>query len=195
MAAFGMNGRGSELINPVSFHTNLVSISGVVNINGLEGFALSKDPLTAVIGDSTIAIQLRKLFDYCATPCRFSISGGFVIGSKIIHCIIPELCPMVDINHIGISLYNIHPNDYFPPGNNWEAYIGKVPVGKPNPSPRGAGRNAWHADQILCAIGFYARLYEEWQATNGNPGIQAFLKLDISKGTSGIPRILDKALW
>ena len=195
MDKFGMNIRNSLLVNQDIFINNINRISKLVDINGLDEFSLLDGSLTKKINDSTISIELGKLFDYCAKPGNFSISGGFVIGSKVSHCIIPQLCPMVDTAHIGISLYNIHQDDYLPPGNNWKTYIGKTPFGKPNPSPRGAGRNSWKTDQILCAVGFYARLYEAWQAKNGNPGINAFLELDSSNRMSGIPRILDKVLW
>lgn len=195
MITFGMDSRKSSLVDQDKFSNHLNSIPEIININGLENFSLSNGSLTRKIDNSTVAIELGKLFDYCAKPGNFSVSGGFVIGSKVSHCIIPQLCPMVDITHIGISLYNIHQDDYLPPGNNWKAYIVKTPFGKPNPSPRGAGRNSWKTDQILCAIGLYARLHEEWQDKNGNPGVNAFLELDSPNIMSGIPRILDKVLW
>jgi len=65
----------------------------------------------------------------------------------------------------------------------------------PNPSPCGAGAQNWGSSQLLCAIGFYERIYEEWQTRNSQPGLQAFLTLDSSRGTTGVPRVVDKIMW
>lgn len=192
---FNMNARASKLVEITTFHTNIQNILNNVDVDCLNCFDISKNPLSVQYETSTVANELKKLFNYCASPGTFSNSGGFVIGSKVIHCIFPHICPMIDAHHIGISLNRIHVDDYLPPGNNWKDYLGYSPNGKLNPSTQGAGRNYWKDDQYLCSIGFYARIYEQWQKDNGNPGKDAFLKLDISDHCSCIPRIIEKALW
>jgi hypothetical protein len=44
-------------------------------------------------------------------------------------------------------------------------------------------------------MGINQHIYELWQAANRNPGYSAFLALDPTPGTTGIPRIIDKGLW
>ena len=135
------------------------------------------------------------MFDYCASRGQFSESGGYVIGSKICHCILPELCIMLDSIHITISLYNVASGKYLPPGNNWYSYLGREEISVVNPSPRGAGRDSWDCYRFTQAIAFYERIYSDWQIANGNPGYAAFLNLDPIAGTMGVPRIIDKVLW
>ena len=104
---------------------------------------------------------------------------------------------MIDGKHTGVSYYNIARTTYAPPMNivNWSRWIGHQIAGVPNPSPRGAGRNSWGPDQFIAAIGANQRIYETWQELNGNPGFGAFLELDPTPGTTGIPRIIDKVFW
>ncbi len=192
---FNMNARASKLVEIRTFQLNIQQISRNINMQCLEFFDISVSPLTAVCGNSTVANELKELFNYCATPGKFSKSGGFVIGSKVCHCLLPHICPMIDAHHIGISLNRIHADDYFPPGNSWEDYLGYSPHGKLNPSSQGAGRHSWKDDQFLCAIGFYVRIYHEWQKENGDPGMDAFLRLDTINHFSGVPRVIEKALW
>lgn len=192
---FNMNARASKLVELKTFHSNMQQIPRNIDMQYLDSFDMYVSPLTTACGNSTVANELKELFNYCATPGKFSTSGGFVIGSKVSHCILPHICPMIDAHHIGISLNRIHADDYFPPGNSWEDYLGYSPKGKLNPSSQGAGRHSWKDDQFLCAIGFYARIYQEWQKENGNQGIDAFLKLDTINHFSGVPRVIEKALW
>lgn len=192
---FNMNARASKLVELKTFHLNMQHISTNINMQCLDGFDMSVSPLTAACGNSTIADELKELFNYCAAPGIFSNSGGFVIGSKVAHCLLPHICPMIDAHHVGISLNRIYADDYFPPGNSWEDYLGYSPKRKPNPSTQGAGRCSWKDDQFLCAIGFYAHVYQKWQKENGNPGMDAFLELDTVDCYSGIPRIIEKAMW
>ena len=184
--SFGMNARNSELVAPAVFAANLADLPAVPLL------AAVPFPIGTI---AAIEPQLRTIFNCCAAPGTFSKSGGFVIGSKTAHCVLPDLCPMLDNEHIGKSLYNIAREQYLPPGNNWAAYLGRPVVNPPNPSPRGAGRNNWDAHRFTQAIGFYEALYSDWQAANGNLGIGAFLGLDPTAGTTGIFRVLDKVLW
>lgn len=195
LSNFNMNARASKLVEITTFHMNVQKILKNIDVDYLNCFDISVSPLSVQCGTSTVADELKKLFNYCASPGIFSNSGGFVIGSKVIHCIFPHICPMIDAHHIGISLNRIHADDYFPPGNSWKDYLGYSPIGKLNPSTQGAGRNSWKVDQFLCSIGFYSRIYQQWQRDNGEPGIDAFLKLDVRNHCSGIPRIIEKALW
>lgn len=190
---FGM--RSYQLTPPVVYSRNLFELTVSVDVEGLSRFTPDQGQLTTLIGNSTVAQELGKLFDFCSKWRHFSEAGGIVVGSKVAHAILPELCPMIDTRHIGISLFNIAPGEYLPPGDSWDEYLGYTPRGKINPSPRGGSRNRWRKDQFLCANGFYARIYHEWQEANGNPGMTAFLFLDPVQGTTGIPRLLEKVFW
>ena len=192
---FGMDARKSQLAPATIFDMNISQIPDIANIEWLSRFQLSEESLSKSGGSSTVAEQIGKLFDFCADRGRFSESGGFVIGTKVAHCVLPEVIPMIDISHIGISLYNVPRKEYLPPGDVWRRYIGYEPRGKPNPSPNGAGRNSWKSDQILCAIGFYTRIYRDWLAFDEGNNLEKFLALDRSNGATGIPRLLDKVLW
>lgn len=192
---FNMNARASKLVELKTFHSNMQQITRQIDMQCLEDFDISISPLTAACGNSTASNELKELFNYCATSGNFSISGGFVIGSKVAHCLLPHICPMIDAHHIGISLNRILADDYFPPGDSWEDYLGYSPKGKLNPSTQGAGRHSWKDDQFLCTIGFYSHIYQQWQNENGNPGMDSFLRLDAINNCSGITRIIEKALW
>ena len=194
MQQFGMQARASVLTEPKIFASKLFELTLNVDIDGLSSFTPDQGPLTTKLGNSTVAQELGKLFDFCSKWGHFSEAGGIVIGSKVAHAILPELCPMIDTSH-GISLYNVASGEYLPPGDSWDEYLGYTLEGKPNPSPRGSGRYQWAKDHFLCAIGFYARIYHDWQEANGCPGMTAFLSLDPVQGTTGIPRLLDKVFW
>lgn len=195
MDDFGMNSRASELVGFEIFNLNLKDATANIDLESLENFDISCNSLSTAFGCSTARDELKELFNYCSSPGRFSESGGFVIGTKVAHCLLPHICPMIDGRHIGISLNNIHENDYYPPGNSWVNYLGYSPQKKTNPSPKGEGRYSWKDTQFLCAIGFYVQVYKEWQKEHDNPGIDTFLDLDSNNYVSGIPRIIDKALW
>jgi len=112
------------------------------------------------------------------------------------HCFFPELVPMIDGKHTGISYYNIIPASYKPPiGQTWAEWLAHSLKGLPNPSPRGAGRNSWGSDQLLCAIGANQAIYEAWRMASGSSNLASFMVLDPTPGTTGIPRIVDKILW
>ena len=126
-------------------------------------------------------------------PGNLTLSGGFVIASKTMHFILPELFIMIDGSHIGISLYNIQ--DYNPwteDGRNWLDVIPDYSGRKPNPSPRGLGRKSWDSERYCIALMYYKRIYNEW-IHEANSTHQAFLELDENPNT--VTRITDKALW
>lgn len=192
---FGMNSRKSSLTNINIFYKNIKYLNNLCNLSELSNFPIESYTINKPLGNSNVIDQITNLFNFSSKPKIFSDSGGFVIASKVAHCIIPELLPMIDISHIGISLYNIHKDDYLPPTGDWIQYLGYKPKNKLNPSPRGAGRNYWNIDQYLCAIGLYARIYNIWQKIKNNPGKKDFLSLDPLDGATGIPRVLDKVFW
>ena len=192
---FGMNSRGSELVSLKEFTANLIEIPKRVKIQIISALKVPTGGLNVSIAGSNVEGEIRALFDYCDSPGIFSKSGGFVIGSKVAHCILPELCPMLDTTHIAMSLYNVALSEYLPPGNNWHAYLGRQERSPVNPSPRGAGRYIWDSYRFTQAIAFYERIYFDWQIANGNPGLTEFLKLDPVSGTTGVPRVIDKVLW
>lgn len=145
----------------------------------------------------TLSIGLRVLYNKFAELGSVTESGGYVAASKTLHCLFPDLAPMIDGEHAGISYFNIDRASYLPPLGlvGWATWIGMPLKGVPNPSPRGAGRTAWQWQQFVAAIGVNQHIYELWQLANGNPGFQALLALDPTPGTTGIPRIIDKGLW
>lgn len=193
-----MNARASQLVPINAFHTSLSSLANQFAVDAILGVKIPTNGLDVLIGGdgrSTLTAALSGLYNYCRTAGRFTDSGGFVVASKLLHCLYPDLAPMIDGQHTGISYYNIVRVQYLPPSSSWVAYIGYQPKGVPNPSPRGAGRHSWQSHQFLCAIGVSETIYTNWQVANNNPGLSGFLGLDKTPGTTGVPRVLDKVLW
>ena len=193
---FGM-GRNSQLMRcDDAFAQSLAQLSMVAPVDAILLHNIPTDGLNVrITPEKTLSQCLGDLFDHCSKAGKFSASGGFVIASKTLHCLFPDLVPMIDGEHTGISYYNICRRLYLPPGGDWTAYLGYEFDGIPNPSPRGGGSGGWKRDQFLCAIGMNETIYQKWQSTNGNPGRAAFLDLDYAEGTTGVPRVVDKALW
>ncbi|MCK4726359.1 MAG: hypothetical protein KAT29_11165, partial [Anaerolineales bacterium] len=200
LIAYGMNARNSQLVSPPAFQAVIEGLIGA-SLDWINSFAL---PLpmapVALMNPQTglsLSNELTNIYNTLSSPGSVTVSGGFVAASKAAHCLFPNLAPMIDGAHTGISYYNIARVTYTPPLGivNWVGWIGHQIAGVPNPSPRGAGRRSWGADQFLAAIGVNQHIYEMWYVANGNPGLQAFLKLDPVHGTAGIPRIIDKVLW
>lgn len=200
LTAYGMNARNSKLVAPSAFQTAIEHLNRA-SLDWINGFAL---PLpmapVALINPQTglsLSNELTTIYNILSAPGSVTESGGFVAASKAAHCLFPNLAPMIDGKHTGVSYYNIARTTYAPPMNivNWSRWIGHQIAGVPNPSPRGAGRNSWGPDQFIAAIGANQRIYETWQELNGNPGFGAFLELDPTPGTTGIPRIIDKVFW
>jgi len=200
LKAFGMNLRTSKLIAPVGFQ-GVLSALGPATVNWVADLAL---PLTAPPANlvssatgETLSAELRLLYNVFAEPGSVTESGGYVAASKTMHCLFPELAPMIDGRHSGISYYNIDRVTYVPPLGilSWETWVGERVGRVPNPSPRGDGRYEWKWQNFVAAVGVNQRIYELWQLAHGNPGLKAFLALDPTPGTTGIPRIIDKGLW
>ena len=200
LIAYGMNARSSQLVPSQAFQAVIEGLIGA-SLDWINRFAL---PLpmapVALINPQTglsLSNELTNIYNILSAPSSVTVSGGFVAASKTAHCLFPNLCLMIDGAHTGISYYNIDRATYTPPLGivEWSGWIGHQIMGVPNPSPRGAGRRSWGADQFLAAIGVNQHIFEIWDAANGNAGLGAFLALDPVSGTTGIPRIIDKVLW
>lgn len=190
---FGMNARQSQL-------TEISSFSKVIkeSIPIFEEILKHKKVITNL--DFTIDNESRKLYKLIcdiynrfSEPAKLSYSGGFVIASKTLHFVLPDLFIMIDGAHIGISLYHI--TDYQPlvdEGKDWYAVIPGYSGKKPNPSPRGQGRASWDSERYCIALLFYKRIYHDWlKAFKVNH--QSFLELD--EKSCLVSRIIDKTMW
>jgi hypothetical protein len=200
LIAFGMNARNSELVPLPAIQQTLAGINPAV-VNWVAGIPLplSVPPANLVnpATDTTLSAELQSIYNALAAPGSVTLSGGYVSASKAVHCLFPELAPMIDGAHTGISYYNTVRATYKPPLGlvDWAAWIGAPIPGVANPSPRGAGRHAWQWPQFMAAVGVNQHIYELWQVAKGHPGFPAFLAIDPTPGTTGIPRIIDKGLW
>ena len=200
LAAFGMNAQGSMLVGlPVLAQTLRSLPPG--SVQWIEGIALPLNQAPSRIMNphtgQSLAAELGGLFTTLSAPGLVSSSGGFVAASKTLHCLFPNLAPMIDGRHSGISYFHILRATYTAPTGavNWASWLGHPMVGVPNPSPRGAGRLNWDASRFMAALGINQHIYELWQGGNGHPGPRPFMALDPTRGTTGIPRIVDKLLW
>ncbi|UQS17561.1 hypothetical protein [Pseudomonas sp. HS6] len=199
LAAFGMNKQSSALVKPhIMAHTlkNLQQAS----LKWIEHITLPISAPCNTINPNTgksLSLELSVLYTTLSAPGAITVSGGFVAASKTMHCLFPNLAPMIDGRHSGLSYFHILQSTYTPPLGikDWVDWVGAPLPGVPNPSPRGAGRYNWDAARFLAAIAVNQHIYEIWQQQNGSPGLRAFLAIDPVSGTSGIPRIIDKLLW
>jgi len=199
LASFGMDKQGSVLVAPRILAHTLQNLQGA-SIQWIERIALPISAPCNTINPNTgqnLSVELGVLYTTLSTPGAVTVSGGFVAASKTLHCLFPNLAPMIDGRHSGLSYFHILQNTYAPPLGikNWAGWLGAPLPGVPNPSPRGAGRRSWDAARFLAATAVNQHIYEIWQQQNRNPGLQAFLAIDPVPGTSGIPRIIDKLLW
>ena len=200
LIAYGMNARNSQLVSTPAFQAVIECLIGA-SLDWINRFTvpLPKAPFALINPQTGLSLssELTNIYNILSTLGSVTVSGGFVGASKAAHCLFPNLAPMIDGAHTGISYYNIARVTYTPPLGilYWAGWIGHEIAGVPNPSPRGAGRRSWGADQFLAAIGVNQHIYEMWDAANGNPGLEAFLALDPVHGTTGVPRIIDKVLW
>ncbi len=200
LIAFGMNARNSELV-PIPALQQVLADINPATVNWVAGIHLPLGvPPANLVNPATgvsLSVELQSTYNAFAAPGSVTLSGGYVAASKTMHCLFPELAPMIDGAHTGISYYNIVRATYVPPLSlgDWAAWIGAPILGVVNPSPRGAGRHTWQWPQFMAAIGVNQHIYELWQVANGHPGFPAFLAIDPTPGTTGIPRIIDKGLW
>jgi hypothetical protein len=198
--AYGMNARNSVLVPLPALQATLAALTAD-SVNWIQGVSLPvAAPPAVMINPGTgasLAAELSMIYSALSAPGAITVSGGFVASSKAMHCLFPDLIPMIDGAHTGLSYYNILRNTYLPPLGlaGWMAWLGWPMNGTRNPSPRGAGRHSWGADQLLAAVGVNQHIYEAWNVNNGTPGLPGFLALDGTLGTTGIPRIVDKGLW
>jgi hypothetical protein len=200
LTSFGMNARKSVLVPVAAFRDAL----GSLHLPTIDWISTCSLPLPAAspalintANGTSIASDLHVIYDSLEALGAVTMSGGYVAASKAMHCLFPSLVPMIDGEHTGLSYYHIAPSTYAPPLGlgSWALWVGAPMTGKPNPSPRGAGRVGWDWTRFLAAMGINQHIYELWQSSHGNPGLQTFLAVDSSAGKSGIPRIIDKVLW
>jgi len=191
---FGMDARASKLTDFQKFQTTICSVGHLFDLLNYGNVNMETLNLKRNIENQTVYSIIKKIFNSFAKPNELSTSGGFVIASKTMHMIMPEIFMMIDIEHIGTSLYRI--SDYKPhpiDGLNWEDAVPQYCGNKPNPSPRGAGRELWNSEKYSIALLYGKRLILEWCNAN-NSNIKGFIEID-AKNTSSPSRIIDKALW
>jgi hypothetical protein len=200
LMAFGMNARGSVLVPVLNLGHTLAHLPAN-SIDWIESLSLPLVNAPCIIVNPTtghnLSLELCALFASLANPGAITVSGGFVAASKALHCLFPNLAPMIDNTHSGVSYFNIERATYTPPmgAADWDAWLGLPLGGVPNPSPRGDGRHSWDGPRFMAALGINQHIYDLWQGIHGNPGLNAFLRIDSSSGTTGIPRVIDKLLW
>jgi hypothetical protein len=104
LKSFGMNARNSELVPLHAFQGTLAAINPE-NINWVSGISLPLDIPPQVLmnpaAEATLSSELAGIYKALATPGSITISGGYVAASKAIHCLLPELAPMIDGQHGG----------------------------------------------------------------------------------------------
>lgn len=196
LSNFGMNSRNSQLVEQKQFQNTLLQTASYFNSLRSSEVKLNSLNLGQKIGTQTVDIIIRKIFNLFSKPNHLSKSGGFVVASKTMHFVYPELFIMLDGKHIGISLSNITRSDYAPltkDGKSWSDLIKNYSNKKPNPSPRGAGRENWDSERYLIALLYYKRIIHEWCLQNKTT-FEDFLSID-SENYSKASRIIDKALW
>lgn len=192
--SFGMNTRHSKLVSSQRFLDTMSQIGFEFDLLESEQIRLHTLDLHQIIHDQTVFLIIKKIFNLFKKPGNLTESGGFVIASKTMHFIMPELFIMLDGQHIAVSLYNIY--DYHPhpdDGANWFETIPNYSGLKPNPSPRGEGRKSWDYERYSIALMYYKRIFQEW-CQHANSNIENFLDID-SQNVSTVKRIIDKALW
>lgn len=122
---YGMNARGSKLVRSGQLHTTFQFLVTVVDMDEIARFRVPTDGLNQVLSSgNTLAVNLGTLFEHLRLPNRVTASGRFVGASKALHCILPELVPMLDCTHTALSLYEIHRPDYLTPTGSWHQYLG-----------------------------------------------------------------------
>jgi hypothetical protein len=200
LAAFGMNQQASRLVSGAALQGCLAGLP-VATVDWIVGIDLplpagqAPSTFTQTASGPSLAEALCALYATLSASGAVTTAGGFVAASKTLHCLFPDLAPMIDGRHSGRSYYHITRPSYLPPKPwDWTTWCGKA-VPLPNPSPRGAGRKNWQCLQFLAALGLNQHLYELWQGAYGTPGLSGFLALDPTPGTTGIPRVIDKVLW
>lgn len=200
LTAFGMNVQGSSLVPVKAFQEVLAQIHPL-SADWIESLSLPLPQAPPLLinptTETSLADEIRGIYNLLALPGSATVSGGYVAASKAFHCLFPNIGPIIDGRHSGPSYYNIISDTYLPPLGlaDWIEWLGTPMPGTPNPSPRGGGRLAWGWERFMAALGINQHIYELWQREQGNPGVGAFLALDLPPGTSGIPRIIDKVLW
>ena len=190
---FGMNARRSQLTEQSSFSKVIEESTPIFEKILEHETTLQKVSFTNSNQSRDYYSLICEIYNLFSKPGKLSYSGGFVIASKTMHFILPDLFVMIDGAHIGISLYNI--SDYHPHSDNGKDWFEAIPSysgKKSNPSPRGQGRTSWDSERYCIALLFYKRIYHEWIETF-NSNHETFIELDTF--SRSVPRIIDKSLW
>jgi len=194
LAKFGMNARTSRLMSSRDFRCTLSDVGPEFDLLNGRQIQLHSVSLYETVEGQTAYSIIRTIFNFFREKGKLSEAGGFVIASKTMHFVMPELFIMVDNQHTATSLYNIadyHP--HFNDGKDWAHAIPDYSGLKPNPSPRGGGRKLWDNERYCIAIMYYKRIFQNW-CTENNSSIDGFLDLD-AQNASTAARTIDKALW
>jgi hypothetical protein len=200
LESFGMNSQRSELVTSSILHKTLSNLPSAT-LNWIQNFKLplSIPPckITNTSKNTNLSIELDYLFTTLSAPGAVTKSGGYVAASKTLHCLFPELAPMIDGRHTGTSYFHIDRASYTPPLGltKWEDWNGSPLHGVANPSPKGAGRSNWDSARFIAAIGVNQHIFELWKNVNTSRCTVDFLALDPTPGTTGLPRVIDKLLW
>ena len=200
LTSFGMNSRNSVLVQAGALQAALSALHAPT-LHWISTLSLPLPvPPPAIINPirgGSLADDLHAIYDSVGAPGAVTASGGYVAASKAMHCLFPNLAPMIDGEHTGLSYSRIARATYTAPLGlgDWALWVGAPLGGVPNPSPRGAGRTGWDWTRFVAAIGINQHIYELWQGNHGNAGLSVFFALDPAAGTTGVPRIVDKVLW
>jgi hypothetical protein len=200
LTSFGMNARNSVLVPAATLQAALNALHAPT-LDWISTLSLPLPvPPPAIVNPNSgtsLAGDLHDIYDSLGAPGAVTASGGYVAASKALHCLFPNLAPMIDGEHTGLSLSRIARATYTAPLGlgNWALWVGVPLAGVPNPSPQGAGRTGWDWTRFVAAIGISQHIYELWQGNNAHPELPVFLALDPAAGTTGVPRIIDKVLW
>lgn len=191
---FGMNARASALVPQQQVLDTLQQVHSEFELLNASQQRLCTINLHGMLGDRTVDAVVTTIYQLFATPGRLTRAGGFVVASKTLHFVMPELFLMLDGQHVAMSLYHI--SDYVPhpeDGSTWRAVIPRYSGRTPNPSPRGGGRRLWDVERYRIALMYYKRIIREW-CQQHNSQIDGFLNLDAGYASTA-SRIIDKALW
>jgi hypothetical protein len=97
--AFGMNAQKSRLV-PLARFQGILSGLPSAGVNWVAGLTLPLEVppprLVNAATGHTLSAELHLLYDSFARPNSVTDSGGYVAASKTMHCLFPELAPIID---------------------------------------------------------------------------------------------------
>ena len=113
-----MNARNSQLVSPPAFKAVIEGQIGA-SLDWINRFALPLPmaPMALLNPQTGLSLsnELTNIYNFLSAPGSVTVSGGFVAASKAAHCLFPNLSPMIDGAHTGISYYNITRVTFTPP--------------------------------------------------------------------------------